>query len=1439
MKKELKTRKSGTAISLRKARLLLAALVLTGAFVVPSAAQAAVRSEPMVVTEKDKVIDDDFYVVNHKYPEAIYVDPVSTGTVQVNSKSIRVENAWDSHNDIGILDTGYGWNGILKLKSGMQISGSFMGNHVQARGLQLNGFEMFTKTDNTGKPYAGTARLGDDISIKIKDDHAIEHNALVSTMVDGENLQAGNIFTTEAYARTGKYADVSGLKIVHYGTVQIGDNAFIKAESQVDQASNHFITDALLIDYDWGNETVNEPAKGRQKLSIGNDATIVAETHNDKNYSLAESEVMGIRLSHTDFTLGNRAQVHTLTTGTINNAAGTYGNINGIWTDNHTQANIGDYLTNEVTAKGRANLVIGLVAQNDANAGEVDEGITDTLSIGKEGKTLVSYEGDSDNVDTRGVENYGAFIRLGEDNTIQSSAKNTHTHGTGTGVYGIKMNASGRMEAEQGLLVKVDADNEAVAYGTRLNDSSTAEIRNYFTSTLLASNTDEIYGLFSENSELDIGDNSLNKVQAKGKARIVIGIKAQSNANTGEVEKGVTDTLSIGNGGKTFVSYEGDSDNIITRGIENNGALIRLGNDNTIQVSARDTHTHGTETSAYGIKMNDSGRMEAGQGLQVNVNAINESLSFGIRQNNHSTSSIQNHFTSTLLASDTNEADGVFSVNSQLTIGDDSLNEVQVKGEAPYFWITGYDIEGKTADGTPNLKLGNRARAILSQEGNTSSTGDFYGIYIINNALAKVGNEASFVINGNIEKPVSGAATQIRGIYSGNGTGIYSGNGTGIIGDNLTIHVSGHNYAMVSGLAASAGNGVSSLSVGDNAKVTVSATEDETGTTNGLAAVGGNYIAGIKNWGKGSSVIVGKNADIEVTAPSDKDTSAVWTTKYAETNLGDSAVLKLNSTSTNVNATIMNQSGGKTTFTGGAMIYGSKNAIESSGTDSTVSMTGNGRKVIMGDLLSEDSGTMDLNLDTGDSLFRGKSTVNGGTTDLTLANGGWWDMTADSTVSTLTHNNGGIVNMQYNPFYQKLDVGTYKGNGGIFRMKTDLAQDNASGVGDKVYMTSAAAGASGKIQVHDESFLTGKEVTGEKHELLITDDSGNATFTGMTLDEGGLWDVTPTIRNGSYVRNVMGYSDALDTEWYLTKLKRTINESTKTLLHSTDNTYALYRNSMDTLRQRMGDLRFRNRKEDVSGLWARDTHGAYGGSGVYSKYNRLQLGYDYAANEKSIYGFLFERGIGNPRYENGRSKDHTFAGALYGTWFGDNGSYTDVVAKVGRDDTTLHSYGQYPDSASFRTREESLSVEYGRTHTLNDKGLFLEPQTQMVFGHLDSKDYTTARGKTVHMDSFNSAIGRIGLLLGQRKTEGNHPFDYYAKVSVLHEFGGNRDYYLTAPDGETMNTSEDYRDTWYEAGFGGTYRINGSTYVYADGEREFGGKWNRKWQWNVGIHWQF
>lgn len=722
-------------------------------------------------------------------------------------------------------------------------------------------------------------------------------------------------------------------------------------------------------------------------------------------------------------------------------------------------------------------------------------------------------------------------------------------------------------------------------------------------------------------------------------------------------------------------------------------------------------------------------------------------------------------------------------------------------------------------------------------------------------ADTEVKDHASFTVSGNLTKAVPRAGTQIRGIYVGNGIGTF--------GDDLTVHTSGHNYAMVSGIVAFADTKKTNLSVGDNAHVTVDATEDETGTTNQLADKGGNYIAGIKNSGIGSSVTVGRNAQINVSAPEDKDASALWVYNNAEMKLGDGAVLTVNSAAAENNNVVKADSAGKVTFDGGMTLSGSQNAIYSTGDGSSVTAVGEGRKVILGNLESAKGGAIKLNLNTNDSLLRGKSTMddfksNGeathgliaaataaeqtgsSRTDLTLANGALWDMTGSSQLTKLDHRNGGIVNMVYNPNLQQLDVlGTYTGKGGIFRMKSDLndleTKDKLHA--DKVYIDNAEEGSTGFIQVHDQSFLTGHEVTGTKYQLLITDKSGKATFSGLTLDDGGLWDVTPTIQNGQYVHDVMGVADANDKQWYLTKLEKKVNKDTIPLMKAADNSYALYRLDIDSLRKRMGDLRFRNMKDD-SGIWARDFHGAYEGQGTDSRYNGFQLGYDYAANEKSLYGFFAERTISNPKYSYGSSKDHGLSGGLYGTWFGDSGVYTDVVAKWGRNDTELHTRGSWPDSANYRTRSESLSVEWGKTFTRDD-GLFLEPEAQMVFGRQGSKDYTTSRGRTVHMGSYDSAIGRLGILLGKRVTEGDHPYDYYLKFSLLHEFGGERNFHLAAPDGETMDYSEDYRDTWQEAGFGGTWHINGNTSIYADAERSFGGNWHKKWQWNLGINWQF
>ena len=747
---------------------------------------------------------------------------------------------------------------------------------------------------------------------------------------------------------------------------------------------------------------------------------------------------------------------------------------------------------------------------------------------------------------------------------------------------------------------------------------------------------------------------------------------------------------------------------------------------------------------------------------------------------------------------------------------------------------------------------------------NDESTGNVNGLYNYFKSHMTLGNNSniSAVVKNTSQQSAQAVVSGMRNILADSR-----------FGNDLHVQVQAENYGTAEGIRnTGVDTAKANMEIGDNLSVAVKASA--------LSSDGAPTVEGIRNGtnrrpgytftdGKNTLLTVGKNAQITVTAPDQvTDVSALHSFNHADAEIGDGAVLAVNSEATKNNNVVKADSAGKVTFGGGMTLSGSQNAIYSTGNGSSVTALGEGRKVILGDLESADKGSINLKLNTEDSymvgdlksatggsikldlnasnaFLRGKSTVGGFNvdtsviTELTLANGALWDMTGDSQVTTLNHSSSGTVNMAYNPSLQQLDVGTYTGKDGIFRMKSDLndLETKDKLYADKVNINNAKEGSTGFIQVHDRSFLTGHEVTGTKYQLLITDESGNATFSGADLDDGGLWDVTPTIQRGNTVKDAQGNIVGKDTEWYLTKLEKKVNKDTIPLMKAADNSYALYRLDIDSLRKRMGDLRFRNMKDD-SGIWARDFHGAYEGQGTDSRYNGFQLGYDYAANEKSLYGFFAERTISNPKYSYGSSKDHGLSGGLYGTWFGDSGVYTDVVAKWGRNDTELHTRGGWPDSANYRTRSESFSVEWGKTFTKDD-GLFLEPEAQMVFGRLGSKDYTTSRSRTVHMGSYDSAIGRLGILLGKRVTEGDHPYDYYLKFSLLHEFGGERNFHLAAPDGETMDYSEDYRDTWQEAGFGGTWHINGNTSIYADAERSFGGNWHKKWQWNLGINWQF
>lgn len=404
--------------------------------------------------------------------------------------------------------------------------------------------------------------------------------------------------------------------------------------------------------------------------------------------------------------------------------------------------------------------------------------------------------------------------------------------------------------------------------------------------------------------------------------------------------------------------------------------------------------------------------------------------------------------------------------------------------------------------------------------------------------------------------------------------------------------------------------------------------------------------------------------------------------------------------------------------------------------------------------------------------------------------------------------------------------------GGTFIMDTDLNNEE----GDKITIKEAANVGTSYIQVNDTSLLNGT-VTDHKNLLLVTDNSGKLTFEGKDLNNGGIWTFTPEIENGLNVKDNAGNVIGSKEEWYLTHIDRSVNNDTQVLLDGSDSSYAMWRNTNDTLRKHLGDLHYRTNKKGVEGIWAHYTGGKFGGGGFDSSYNMYQLGYDKADNAKSTYGFALESGTGHADYSFGSGKDKLFSGSFYGTWTGDDGSYTDVVAKIGQFDADIKSYGDYPDKASYKNRAYSVSIEYGKTIELSEKsGTFVEPQLQFIAGRLESSEYTTDRGNNVYVGGLNSYIGRVGFVAGQKTKDGN---DVYFKASALHEFGGCRDIHMAAANGETLSMSKDYSDTWLEVGIGTNIKLSKASYFYGDIERSFGGEIEKKWQVNAGVRFEF
>lgn len=638
---------------------------------------------------------------------------------------------------------------------------------------------------------------------------------------------------------------------------------------------------------------------------------------------------------------------------------------------------------------------------------------------------------------------------------------------------------------------------------------------------------------------------------------------------------------------------------------------------------------------------------------------------------------------------------------------------------------------------------------------------------------------------------------------------IFSSSGVGIIG-TMNDGQQKIGYAYQNG----GGNGSINVMNGGTQNVTAAGIGNIGVMNDGEQQIGGTAVGIISSLNGGTQILNGASATA-------KDTTINGGTQLVQNGTAQNNI---------VNSGEQIISGGtatETTINGGTQILNGDSAtakdtiinggvqLVQNGTAQNNTVNG-GTQIISGGVVNGNT------VNAGVMLFENSAaTVN----DVAM-NGGEMLFGAAAAYSIDTLNfNGGTVDLTENASadYQTLTLENYSGSGGTFKLDADFATGSADSV-----VINSATNAAGYIQVNGAN-IDASAVSEDNPLLLVTVSSGNATFTGKSLNGGGLYEYNPEIAEGDEIGKIAN-------SYYLTGLTKNVNNDTLALLDGIDNSYAMWRNTNDTLRKRLGEIHTLPSNDGADGVWARYIGGKFDGGSYEGQYNLYQLGYDKNYDAKSIIGFALEKGGGNATYSFGSGEDDLFAGAVYGSWLADDGSYTDVVAKIGRFDTELNSYGDFPDSADYRHNAYSLSVEYGKKISLNKAGLYLEPQAQFIAGRLDSVNYTTDRGTKVSVDGINSYIGRVGVMFGQQLENGS---DVYIKANLLHEFGGESSLAMLAANGDALTMEKDYGDTWYELGIGANIKIGRASYFYGDIERGFGGDIDKKWQINAGLRFEF
>lgn len=279
----------------------------------------------------------------------------------------------------------------------------------------------------------------------------------------------------------------------------------------------------------------------------------------------------------------------------------------------------------------------------------------------------------------------------------------------------------------------------------------------------------------------------------------------------------------------------------------------------------------------------------------------------------------------------------------------------------------------------------------------------------------------------------------------------------------------------------------------------------------------------------------------------------------------------------------------------------------------------------------------------------------------------------------------------------------------------------------------------------------------------------------------------------------------------------------------------VWRSQLTNLSDRMGTLRT---MPQAAGAWARYNNGRLDGRGLEYDYSTIEVGFDAPVSSNFLVGVSFDYTIGDTDLNAGSADNDVYTLGLYGTYYGDNGGFVDLMAKIGRIDNeynVANSAGS--EKGDYLMTGAIVGVEAGHRFDLAHN-MFVEPQVQLSYSWLRATDYST-NIRSVDFETIESLVARVGVMGGMKFAENRGAA--YLKASYNHDFLGNVDaaMYAVNDSGNSAKISDELDDNWAEVSLGVSYSVTDTLNTFLDVGTGFGGDIDQKWRINFGARYAF